>query len=85
MSKDQKQKLDREVAAALHGNEDAADRVEMSLPLSHEALRTGLKETPMARFAPRMRLILALFDDTVMPIIPEPRATNLEKIRVLGR
>ena len=70
-----KKKLDDSVHDALKNNsEDAADRLERCLALSHQAIRTGLKELPTAKGAPRLRLILALFDDAVMPALPAYRA-----------
>jgi hypothetical protein len=72
---DAKKKLDETVHDALKNNsEDAADRLERCLALSHQAIRIGLKELPTAKGAPRLRLILALFDDTVMPALPAYRA-----------
>jgi hypothetical protein len=77
-----KQKLDETVHDALKNNsEDAADRLERCLPLSHHAIRAGLKELPNAKGAPRLRLILALFDDAVMPALPSYRAgESLEEL-----
>ena len=66
-----KQKLDATVHEALKSNaEEASDRLERCLAVSHQAIRTGLKELPNAKGAPRLRLILSLFDDTVMPALP---------------
>lgn len=66
-----KQTLDETVHDALKTNsESAADRLERCLAISHVAVRAGLKELPKAKGAPRLRLILALFDDTVMPALP---------------
>jgi hypothetical protein len=66
-----KQKLDETVHEALKNNsEEATDRLEQCLALSHFAIRAGLRELPNAKGAPRMRLILALFDDTPMPGLP---------------
>lgn len=66
-----KQKLDETVLDAMKTNsEEAADRLERCLPLSHRAIRAGLGELPMRKGAPRLRLILTLFDDTVMPALP---------------
>ncbi len=75
LSKGAKEKLDQTVLDALKSNsEDAADRLERCLAVSHEAIRVGLKELPTAKGAPRLRLILSLFDDTVMPALPVHRA-----------
>lgn len=59
------------IADALAGSEQAAGRLEKALPLVHELLRQGLVESPAAKGAPRLRLVLSLFDDAVMPA-PEP-------------
>ena len=53
----------------LEGDEDAADKLEMTLPLAHAAVRAGVKETPKGKLAPRLRMFLALFDDAVMPAL----------------
>ena len=77
LSDDAKKKLDETVHDALKNNsEDAADRLEHCLALSHQAIRVGLKELPTAKGAPRLRLILALFDDTVMPALPAYRGVE---------
>jgi hypothetical protein len=66
-----KQKLDETVLAALKENsKEAADRLERSLAVAHQAIRAGLKELPKAPGAPRLRLILSLFDETPMPALP---------------
>lgn len=71
LSKEAKEKLDQTVLDALKSNsEDAADRLERCLAVSHQAIRVGLKELPTAKGAPRLRLILSLFDDAVMPTLP---------------
>jgi hypothetical protein len=75
LSKDSKEKLDQAALDALKSNsEDAADRLERCLAVSHEAIRIGLKELPTAKGAPRLRLILSLFDDAVMPTLPVYKA-----------
>ncbi|MDA7977272.1 MAG: hypothetical protein MPJ50_00720 [Pirellulales bacterium] len=57
-------KLDELVEKALHDDdENAARQLEIALPLSHLAIRKGLAAQPDAAGAPRLRLILALFDD----------------------
>jgi hypothetical protein len=69
-----KRRLDETVHDALKSNSmEAADRLERCLAVSHQAIRVGLKELPKAKGAPRLRLILALFDDTVMPGLPNYR------------
>jgi hypothetical protein len=60
-------KLRKEVAAALGGSEESAGRLERALPLAHQAIREGLAGSPSAPGAPRLRLILALFDDALSP------------------
>lgn len=65
-----KRKLEQMVHDALTKNsEDAADRLETMLPFAHAAIRAGLKEQPTAKGAPRLRMILALFDDAPMPVV----------------
>src|SRR5205807_4903632 len=56
---------------ALEGDEKAAERLEEALPLTHADLRAALTESPRARGAARLRLILTLFDDAVMPALPD--------------
>jgi hypothetical protein len=80
-----KQKMDETVLDALKNNsEDAADRLERCLAVSHHSIRVGLKELPNAKGAPRLRLILALFDDAVMPILPAYPAKDALKGIVPG-
>src|SRR5262249_31683301 len=67
-------KLNKDVQAALEGDEDAADRLELVLPFAHAAMREAVAESPKAKLAPRLRLMLALFDDTVMPVLVPPKA-----------
>jgi hypothetical protein len=77
LSKDATKKLDEAVHQALATNsEDAADRLERCLAVSHQAIRVGLKELPNAKGAPRLRLILSLFDDAVMPTLPVHAASG---------
>ena len=76
LSKAAKEKLDQTVHQALTRNsEDAADRLEQCLAVSHQAIRIGLKELPDAAGAARLRLILSLFDDAIMPTLPTVPAT----------
>jgi len=73
-----KQKLDETVHEALKNNsEDATDRLERCLAVSHFAIRAGLRELPNSNGAPRLRLLLALFDDTPMPGLTVLRAGDL--------
>ncbi len=66
-----RQKLDETVLTALKDNsEEAADRLERALPLAHAAIRAGLKELPKESGSSRLRLILSLFDDVAMPVLP---------------
>jgi hypothetical protein len=54
----------------LRGNDEkAALRLERAMPLVHTDLRAALEKTPNAKGAPRMRLILSLFDDVPMPAL----------------
>lgn len=64
--------LKERVAEALSGDEEAADKLELALPLAHMAIRTGVAESPQAKLAPRLRMLLALYDDTVMPAVAIP-------------
>jgi hypothetical protein len=74
LSKAAKEKLDEVVHQALTRNsEEAADRLEQCLAVSHQAIRVGLKELPNAKGAPRLRLILSLFDEALMPPLPVPQ------------
>ena len=50
-------------------NTTVTTQLEQALPLVHTLLREELKHSPNATGAPRLRLILALFDDAVMPAL----------------
>ena len=76
LSDEGEKKLTKAVRDALDGDEDAADRLEMALPLAHAAIRAGVAESPKAKLAPRLRLLLALFDDAVMPAVA-PRGAEV--------
>jgi hypothetical protein len=76
LSDEGQKKLNKDVQAALDGDEDAADRLELVLPLAHAAMRAAVAESPKAKLAPRLRLMLALFDDTVMPVLVPPKPEN---------
>ncbi len=71
-----KEKARRTIKAALDNDEDAADKLEQALPLVHSLLRDELKAAPTAKGAPRLRLILSLFDDAVMPALAPPATTT---------
>jgi hypothetical protein len=59
--------------SALGGDRAAAEQLEKVLPLAHPFIRDGLSADPNGKGAPRLRMILSLFDDTPMPEIrPEP-------------
>jgi hypothetical protein len=60
--------IDRDVTDALKGSEAAAARLEKALPLVHRRLREQLLAQPNAKGSSRLRLILSLFDDAVMPL-----------------
>ena len=77
LSKEARETVRKAVKDALDGDEASAERLERALPLVHSFVREGLKDTPAAKGAPRLRLILALFDDAVMPRLPEPEAKSL--------
>src|SRR5262249_57787076 len=72
LSVEGKAKTFKTIHAALDNDEDAAEQLEQALPLVHEMMREMLKKAPNARGAPRLRLILSLFDDAVMPNLGLP-------------
>ena len=78
------QSLERDLEDALKGDEPAAARLEKALPLVHHRLREQLAALPNAIGAPRLRLILALFDDAVMPV-PVTAVEEGRVIPALGR
>jgi hypothetical protein len=67
--------LQKQVADALAGNAAAARQLELSLPLAHSFIREGLQSSPHAKGAPRLRMILALFDDVPTPPPADPQLT----------
>jgi hypothetical protein len=69
-----RRKIDEAVKAALDGDEKAALQLERAMPLAHRALRDALAQNASAKGAPRLRTILALFDDIPMspPVDPMP-------------
>jgi hypothetical protein len=73
LSKDARAKVEKAVAEALKGDEESARELEKALPFAQEVLRERLSATPDAKGAPRMRLILSLFDDAVMPVLANPK------------
>jgi hypothetical protein len=79
LSKDGSAKLKTVIDKALNGDEKAADQLEKVLPLAHAGLRTALKDVPRAKGAPRMRMILSLFDDAIMPQL-KPRQPDDREI-----
>jgi hypothetical protein len=72
LSDEARGKVKQTVADALAGSEDAALRLERTLPLVHSLMRDGLTNPPAAKGAPTLRLILSLFDEAVMPAQPGP-------------
>jgi hypothetical protein len=72
LTKGAKEKLRAKVKQALDGDEKSVDDLEKVLPLAHAELRAALKGSPKAKGAPRLRMILALFDDALMPALAEP-------------
>ena len=79
-----KEKLRATISAALDGDEKSAALLERALPLAHRGLRAALEHLPGAIGAPRLRMILALFDDFPMPAVDEadagaPGVTGPEK------
>jgi len=83
VSKDAEDKLRTTIKSAIDGDEKAADRLEKVLPLAHLELRAALNESPKAKGAPRLRMILSIFDDALMPALPEPTG-GMEEIGPFG-
>jgi hypothetical protein len=77
LSEDGQKKLRKAVQDALDGDEEAADKLELVLPLSHAIIREAVAESPKAKLAPRLRLMLTLFDDAVMPALPAVKAADV--------
>ncbi|MEZ0230413.1 MAG: hypothetical protein ACAI25_17455, partial [Planctomycetota bacterium] len=65
---DGREKARASAEAALAGDEAATSRLELALPLAHEALRAALEKAPGAKGAPRARTMLALFHDRVLGV-----------------
>ncbi len=61
-----KKKVRTTLDAALAGDEKAALELERAMPFVHDTVRSGVSEKPRAKGAPRLRTILALFDDVPM-------------------
>jgi hypothetical protein len=61
------------VKEALAGKEEAARRLEQSLLLTQSFIRAVLPQSPGARGAARLRMILALFDDGITTTNREPQ------------
>jgi hypothetical protein len=76
LSETSRDALKKYVKDALAGNEKAAQQIELMLPFAQPFLREGLKETPAAEGAPRLRLILTQFDD-----VPAPPAPDLNQLQ----
>lgn len=76
LSPEARSKLNATIAEAMSGNESAAERLELHLPLAHSALREALRKQPQEKGAPRLRMILSLFDDTVMPHFESPVSSS---------
>lgn len=64
------QEVRRCVDAALGGDDKMATRLEQALPMTHAEIRQALAKMPTAPGAARLRLILALYDDTVTAGMP---------------
>ncbi len=81
ISPEAKTKLQSVVAKAAADDELAAEQLQRALPLTHEAIRTAVDETPRAKGTPRLRMLLTLFDDTIVrarpPQPPLTRGDNL--------
>jgi hypothetical protein len=67
-----KAKVQETVDQALSGDEQAAEQLEVALPLSHRAVRAAVAEKRDAPGAARLRMILTLFDDTVVRHVAQP-------------
>jgi hypothetical protein len=55
------------VAESLSGDEAAAAKLEDALPFTYRALREALRANPKSLGAPRLRMILAQFDELSVP------------------
>lgn len=77
LSQDARTKISATIAEAMAGSEAAAERLELHLPLVQSALRDALRKQPQEKGAPRLRMILSLFEDTVMPRFESPIAAGL--------
>jgi hypothetical protein len=80
LPEDARVKVQQTLTQALANKEIAADRLEQALPLVQRLLREELARNSAAPGAPRLRLILALFDDAVMPplvIDPNPQVPGV--------
>jgi hypothetical protein len=76
LSADARATAGQTITQALANNEEAADKLEQALPLVHVLLREQVIRDSEAKGAPRLRLILALFDDAVMPaLVIDPNLT----------
>jgi hypothetical protein len=71
--------VDKQIEQALSGEEAPAKELEKILPFAHRALREQLEKHPEGKGAPRLRVILGLFDDALMPaltLVQRPPAEN---------
>jgi hypothetical protein len=69
LSEEARKKVTDAVGAALDGDEAAARRLEQALPFVQVLLREKLAAAPATKGG-KLRLILSLFDDAVMPAPP---------------
>jgi hypothetical protein len=81
LPEDARDKVKQAVADALKGAEAPADRLEKALPFAEPVLREALSKDPDRPGAPRLRLILSLFDDAVMPALaPVEMPNNVDEL-----
>lgn len=73
LSKPAAGKVKQAVLEALDGDDQAARQLEGSLPLTQRAIRQAVADKPDAKGAPRLRMILTLFDDS---LVVQPPATE---------
>jgi hypothetical protein len=70
LSAEARKKIEEAIDDALDGSEPAARKLEQALPFAQALLRARLQKSAEAKGASRLRLILSLFDDAPMPLLP---------------
>jgi hypothetical protein len=78
LSEEARKKAADKVDDALDGGEIAARRLEQALPFVHALMREKLAALPANKQGAKLRLILSLFDDAVMPAPPAGEGEALE-------